>query len=236
MVKTVRFTGERDTGYPVTAASVYDGQRVDELIILDIEASGEDRGTLLTMIGEMSEECFMPLCVGGGIRSVDDIRMLLKSGADKVAINTAAVEAPDLIKDAATKFGSSTVVGSIDVKKNSFGAYEVFIRGGSKATGLDPVAWAKELEARGAGEIFLTSIDRDGTMEGMDIPLIQSVVNAVSIPVIASGGVGTLTHLHECLTEGGAAAVSAASIFHFTDQSPIKARKYLVDHGVNVRG
>ncbi|HLC76276.1 MAG TPA: imidazole glycerol phosphate synthase cyclase subunit [Candidatus Peribacterales bacterium] len=235
MVKTVHFTGERDTGYPVTAASVYDGQRVDELIILDIEASGEDRGTLLKIIGDMSEECFMPLCVGGGIRSVEDIRTLLKRGADKVAINTAAVETPHLIEDAAAKFGSSTIVGSIDVKKNALGTYEVFIRGGSIATGLDPVAWSKELERRGAGEIFLTSIDRDGTMEGMDIPLIQNVVKVVSIPVIASGGVGTLAHLHECLTDGGAAAVSAASIFHFTDQSPIKARKYLVDHGVNVR-
>ncbi len=230
VVKTIRFTDERDTGYPVTAASVYDGQRVDELMILDIEASAEDRKTLLGVIEEMSEECFMPLCVGGGIRSAEDIRTILKSGADKVAINTAAVEVEGLIEEVSRIFGSSTIVASIDVKEN-----EVYIRGGSEPTGLNPVKWAQELEERGAGEIFLTSIDRDGVMEGMDIPLIRSVVDAVTIPVIASGGVGTLAHLREALVEGGASAVSAASIFHFTDQSPIKARKYLVDHKVNVR-
>jgi cyclase len=235
MVKTVQFAGERDTGYPATAASTYDGQRTDELMLLDIEASEEGRGTLLEMVEEMSERCFMPLCVGGGIRSVEDIRAILKSGADKVAINTAAVEVEGLIKQAAEVFGSSTIVASIDYKKNPAGKNEVFIRGGSEPTGLDPVEWAKEVEQRGAGEIFLTSIDCDGKMEGMDIPVIRSIVDAVSVPVIASGGVGTLAHLREALVQGGASAVSAASIFHFTDQSPIKARKYLVDHGVNVR-
>lgn len=235
LVKTIKFSDERDTGYPTTAASVYDGQRVDELMIFDIEASAENRGMLFSIIEEMTEECFMPLCVGGGIRSVEDIRNILHSGADKVAVNTAAVEVDGLIEEAAHKFGSSTIVVSIDFKKNPDGRYGVFTRGGSQSTGLDPVEWSKEVEKRGAGEIFLTSIDRDGTMEGMDIELIRSVVDSISIPVIAAGGVGTLAHLREALVEGGASAVSAASIFHFTDQSPIKARKYLVDHGVNVR-
>jgi len=235
VVKTIKFENERDTGYPVTAASVYNGQRVDELMILDIEASAEERETLLDTVLEMSDRCFMPLCVGGGIRSVEDMQKILKSGADKIAINTAAVEVEGLIEQAAETFGSSTVVVSIDVKKNDKWEYEVFTCGGEREMGLDPVAWAREAEKRGAGEIFLTSIDRDGTMEGMDIPLIQKVVEAVSIPVIAAGGVGTLAHLREGFEKGGVSAVSAASIFNFTDQSPIKARKYLVDHGVNVR-
>ncbi len=177
----------------------------------------------------------MPLCVGGGVRSIGEMHTLFKSGADKVAINTAAVEVEGLIEETSHTFGSANVVGSIDYKKNAEGVDEVFVRGGSKATGLNPISWAQELEKRGVGEIFLTSIDRDGMMHGMDIEMIKNVVDAVSVPVIAAGGVGTLAHLHQCLDEAGASAVSAASIFHFTDQSPIKARKYLVNHGMNVR-
>ncbi len=234
MVKSVQFEGFRDTGHPLTAARIYDAQRVDELLVLDIFASRERRAMHLDIITQMSEECFMPLCVGGGIRTVDDIRSLLSKGADKVTINTAAVECEGLIEEAAHAFGSSTIVVSIDVRQTS-GRYEVFVRGGTEATGLDPVGWAKKAQALGAGEIFLTSIDRDGTLSGLDLPLIRTVVDAVSIPVIAAGGVGTLEDFRLGMEDGGASAVSAASIFHFTDQSPIKVRKYLVDRGVNVR-
>lgn len=235
MVKTIRFDQYRDTGHPITAARIYDAQRVDELVVLDIFASRENRGIFSDIVAHMSEECFMPLCVGGGIRTIEDIRILLGRGADKVAINTAAVECDGLIQNASQAFGSSTIVVSIDVRRKENDRYEVFIRGGTEATGLDPVFWAKKAEKLGAGEIFLTSIDRDGTMSGLDIPLIHSVVAAVTIPVIASGGVGTLDDFHIGMEDGGASAVSAASIFHFTDQSPIKVRKYLVDRGVNVR-
>lgn len=236
MVKSVRFGNYRDTGHPVTAAKIYDAQRADELIVLDISASREERGTLLSIVGAMAEECFMPLCVGGGIRAIGDIREIIRGGADKAAINTAAVETPALIEEAARTFGSSTIVVSVDYKKNARGFNEVFIRGGTVGTGRDPVSWTKEVAERGAGEILLTSIDRDGTMSGLDLPMIRAVVAAVTVPVIAAGGVGSLEDFRLGMEEGGACAVSAASIFHFTDQSPIKARKFLVDRGVNVRG
>lgn len=243
MVKSVQFGGFRDTGHPLTAARIYDAQRVDELLILDIFASRDRRGMHSEIVAQISEECFMPLCVGGGIRSVEDIRILLSKGADKVLINTGAVECEGLIGEAARAFGSSTVVVSVDVRRRPAsrlksemeGEYEVFVRGGTESTGLDPVSWSKTAQELGAGEIFLTSIDRDGTMSGLDIALIRSVADSVSIPVIASGGVGTLDDFRIGMEEGGASAVSAASIFHFTDQSPIKVRKYLVDRGVNVR-
>ena len=235
VVKSIRFGNYRDTGHPNTAARVYDAQRVDELVVLDISASSEKRKILFEIVAKMAEECFMPLCTGGGIRSIEDMQILLRNGADKIAINTAAVEVEGLIAEAAQKFGSSTIVVSIDAKKDPDGTYKVWTHGGTVETGLDPVAWAKEAAARGAGEIFLTSIDRDGTMEGLDIPLIQSVVKAVPIPVIAAGGIGSLEDMLNGLEVAGADAVSAASIFHFTDQSPIKARKYLVDHGAHVR-
>jgi len=231
MVKSVRFENFRDTGHPLTAARIYDAQRVDELVVLDIFASREGRGIHADVVTQMSEECFMPLCVGGGIRSVESIRMLIGKGADKVAITTAAVECEGFLQEAARIFGSA----NIDVRAGRHGGYEVFVRGGTQATGLDPVVWARKAQELGAGELFLTSIDRDGTMEGLDIPLIRSVVDAVTIPVIAAGGVGTLDDFRIGMEEGGASAVSAASIFHFTDQSPIKVRKYLVDRGVHVR-
>lgn len=230
MVKSVRFGNYRDTGHPLTAARIYDAQRADELIVLDISASTEGRSTLFEVIRQISDECFMPLCVGGGVRTLDDIRTLLKGGADKVSICTGAMEVDGLIERAAEKFGSSTIVGSIDFRSNG-----VFVRGGAKAAGIDVLTWAKTLEDKGAGEILLTSIDRDGTMKGLDIHMIRSVVDAVSVPVVASGGVGTLEDFEKGMLEAGASAVSAASIFHFTDQSVIKTRKYLVNHGVNVR-
>lgn len=230
MVKSRRFGDYRDVGDPVTAARVYDAQRADELIFLDISASRERRGLLLDVIRQVSAECFMPLGVGGGIRNIAEVRELLKVGADKVILNTAAVDVPGLIREAAEVFGSSTVVVSIDVKNDT-----VWVRGGTVDTGEDPVAYAKQMETEGAGEIMVTSIDRDGMMNGYDLDLIRAVADAVSLPVIASGGVGTLEDLKKGIVEGRAAAVAAASIFHFTDQSPIKARKYLVDHGVAVR-
>ncbi len=234
MVKSVQFADYRDVGHPVTTAKIYDAQRADELLFLDISASREDRKTFLDLVQTVAEECFMPLGVGGGITSVNEIRDLLKSGADKIVINTAAVENPELIQDAARRFGSSTIVVSIDVKKNPNGRDEVFIRGASEPTGLDPVVWAKQVEDLGAGEILLTSVDREGTMAGYDLPLLAGVVSKVSIPVIAHGGAGKLSDFKDAIS-AGASAVSAASIFHFTDQSPIKARKYLFDQGVNVR-
>jgi len=234
MVKSVRFGGYRDVGHPVTTAKIYDAQRADELIFLDISASREGRRTLFDYVRQVAEECFMPLGVGGGITSIEDIRELLKSGADKVVINTAAVENPELIRKAASRFGSSTIVVSIDVKKTPDGKYEVFTRGATAATGLDPVIWAKEAQNLGAGEILITSVDQEGTLAGYDTALIRSVAEAVSIPVIAHGGAGKLSDFKEAIA-AGASAVAAASIFHFTDQSPIKTRKYLHDAGVSVR-
>lgn len=230
MVKSRQFGNYRDVGDPVTAARVYDAQRADELVFLDISASQEGRGVLFDIIRRVSEECFMPLGVGGGIRSVAEIRELLKAGADKAIINTAAYEVPGLIQDAAEMFGSSTIVVSIDMKNGT-----VWIKGDTVDTGENPVAYAKKMEAEGAGEIMITSIDRDGMMNGYDIDLIRSVADAVSIPVIASGGAGSLEDLKKGIEDGHASAVAAASIFHFTDQSPIKARKYLFDRGIAVR-
>ena len=235
MVKTIRFGSYRDVGDPIKTAKIYDAQRADELIFLDIEASREKRGTLIDVVREVSKECFMPFGVGGGIRDLEDIRLLLRGGADKVVINTIAVEDPDFITKAAEKFGSSTIVVSIDVRKNKDGRYEVFTNGAGKATGLDPVDWAKIAVERGAGEIIITDADRDGTMEGLNIPLIRSVADSVNVPVIAVGGVANLQDFQNAFTEGGAQAVGAGSIFHFTDQSIIKTRGYLFNEGINVR-
>ncbi len=236
MVKSKQFTDYRDVGNPVTAARVYDAQRADELVFLDISASAEGRCTLVDIIRQVSEECFMPLGVGGGIRSVEEIRELLKAGADKVIINTAAYLSTGLVSQASHVFGSSTIVVSIDVRGNASQGWAVYGGIDRKATkGESPKDYAQRMESEGAGEFFLTSIDHDGMMNGYDLELIRSVADAVSIPVIASGGVGTLEDLKRGIEDGHASAVAAASIFHFTDQSPIKARKYLFDHGVNVR-
>lgn len=235
MVKTIKFNNLRDVGDPVTAARVYNAQNVDELIFLDITASQEKRSALFDIISQVTKECFMPLAAGGGIRTVEDIRQLLLVGADKVVINTAAVQNPQFISEAAKKFGCQCVIVSIDVKKKNSGQFEVFIEGGKISTGLEPVGWARRVEELGAGEIFITSIDKDGTMQGYEIELIKSISNKVTIPVIASGGAGTLQDLVEAVEAGGASAVAAASLFHFTDQSPIKARSFMRNAGLNVR-
>lgn len=235
MVKTVQFDKMRDVGNPVTAAKIYDAQIADELVFLDINASVEERKFLRDIINRVTEECFMPFAVGGGVKSLEDIQELLKIGADKVVINSAAVENPSLIKEAAKKFGSANIVVSIDYKINKDNKNEVYTHRGKKPTGLDPIAWAKEVEKLGAGEIIITSIDREGTMDGYDLDTLTKITESVGIPVVAHGGAGTLTHLKEGFTIGNASGVAAASIFHFTDQSPIKARQFLANEGVNIK-
>jgi len=234
-VKGKQFGNYRDTGNPVTAAKVYDAQRVDELVFLDILASRLGRATLLPIVTATAEQCFMPLAVGGGVKDVDDMRLLFKAGADKVSINTAAAERPDFINQAAEYFGSANVVVAIDYRLRGDGVREVYTHGGSVATGREALGWVEEAVARGAGEIILTSIDQEGTMTGYDLDFIRRVVDAVAVPVIAHGGAGTLAHLKQGIVEAHASGVAAASIFHFTDQSPIKARLYLKNEGVNVR-
>ena len=235
MIKTKQFDSFRDVGNPKTVAKVYNAQKADELIFLDITATDEKRNFLLDVIRSVAEECLIPITAGGGIKSIDQARELLQSGADKIAINTAAVEDPDFIKKLSEKFGKSTVVVSIDFKKNSNGQNEVFICRGKKSTGLEPVAWAKEVEELGAGEILLTSIDKEGMMTGYDLETIKLVSGAVSIPVIASGGVGTVQDLVDGIEIGRASAVAAGSIFHFTDQSIIKGHSYMRSAGLPVR-
>ena len=234
-IKTIRFDSIRDVGNPVTAARVYDAQGADELIFLDITASHERRETLFELVAQTAEQCFMPLTVGGGVRTVADIRKLLQAGADKVAINTAAVENHDFIREAADMFGSQCIVVSIDARLQAPHTYEVFTYRATKPTGHDPVEWAQRMADAGSGEIIITAVDRDGTMEGYDLDLVRSVADAVRVPVIASGGCGTLQHLVEGITHGHASAVSAASLFHFTDQSVIKAKTFMKVAGLDVR-
>lgn len=234
LVKGVKFDSWRRVGSVIQSVKVYNMREVDELIFLDITASKENREPDFKTVDEIADECFMPLTVGGGVKTIEDIRKLLQVGADKISINTAAVVNPQIIKLAAQKFGSQCVVVSIDVKKTSLG-YEIFIYSGTKATGLNPVSFAKEVEALGAGEILLTSIDQDGTMEGYDIDLIKSVTSVVSIPVIASGGAGNFEHMAQAVIEGKASAVAAASIFHFTQQTPLEAKHFLKQRINNIR-
>ncbi len=234
MVKTIQFDRLRDVGNPVTAAKIYDAQTADELAFLDILASVEERNILFDILDRVTEQCFMPLTVGGGIKTLDDIRKTLKAGADKVSINTKAVENPAFINEAARVFGSANIVVSIDYRKVN-GQNKVFIHSGKKETAYDPVAWAKEMEKRGAGEIIINCIDRDGMMNGYDIETISKVTSSVNVPIIAAGGAGTLQHFVDGITKGGASAVAAGSIFHFTDQSPIKARAFMKEAGLNVR-
>ncbi len=235
MIKTKQFGVYRDVGNPRTVAKVYDAQFADELIFLDITATAENRYFLLEVVKAVAEECFMPLTAGGGIKTVEQARELLHQGADKVAINTAVIENPQLITDLAKKFGKSTVVVSVDFKRNLEGKNEVFSTRGTKSTGLDPVLWAKEVEHRGAGEILLTSIDREGMMNGYDLEMIKAITSAVEIPVMASGGVGTIQDLVDGIKIGGASAVCAASIFHFTDQTIFKAHSHMKEAGLLVR-
>ena len=236
VVKGVNFVNLVDAGDPVAQAKFYDAEGADELCFLDITASSEDRATLYDVVRRTAEQCFMPLTVGGGVREVEDIRRLLLAGADKASINTAAVARPEFVREAAEKFGSQCVVVAIDAKQAAPGRWEVFTHGGRRATGIDAIAWAKRTTEAGAGEILLTSMDRDGTKQGFDIPLTLAISDAVRVPVIASGGVGTLTHLVEGVRDGHASAVLAASIFHFGTYRIREAKAALGAAGIPVRG
>ncbi|MBU6508220.1 MAG: imidazole glycerol phosphate synthase subunit HisF [Alphaproteobacteria bacterium] len=235
VVKGVNFVDLVDAGDPVEQAKVYDAEGADELTFLDITASAENRDTLYDVVRRTAEQCFMPLTVGGGVRTVDDIRKLLLAGADKASINTAAVARPELVREAAEKFGSQCIVVAIDAKQAGVGKWEVFTHGGRRATGLDAVEWAKRMATEGAGEILLTSMDRDGTQRGFDIALTRAIADAVPIPVIASGGVGALAHLVEGVRDGHASAVLAASIFHFGTFRVAEAKAALAAAGIAVR-
>ncbi|MCA8887415.1 MAG: imidazole glycerol phosphate synthase subunit HisF [Parvularculaceae bacterium] len=235
VVKGVQFVGLRDAGDPVEAAVAYDAAGADELCFLDISASAEGRGVLRDKVREVAEKCFMPLTVGGGVRSVEDFRTLLLAGADKVAINTSAVATPELVRDAARRFGAQCVVVAIDARRVAPGRWEIFTHGGRTTTGIDAVEFARKVEALGAGEILLTSMDADGGKKGYDIALLKAVTSQVTIPVIASGGAGEVDHLVRAITQGGASAVLAASIFHFGEVSLADARVGLAAAGAPVR-
>jgi cyclase len=235
VVKGINFVGLRDAGDPVEIARRYDEQGADELTFLDITASSDARDIILHIIEAVAAQVFIPLTVGGGVRQVDDIRRLLNAGADKVSINTAAVTNPQLVADAAGRFGSQCIVVAIDAKQVGTNRWEVFTHGGRHATGLDAVAWAQHLQQLGAGELLLTSMDRDGTKAGFDLGLTRAVADAVGIPVIASGGVGNLQHLADGITAGHADAVLAASIFHFGEYTVQQAKQLLREQGIEVR-
>ena len=239
VVKGVNFVGLRDAGDPVEIARAYDAQGADELCFLDITASHEERAILLDVVRKTAEAIFLPLTVGGGVRTVDDVRTLLNAGADKVSINTAAVERPELVREASESFGSQAIVVAIDARrrdpKDPSKGWEVFTHGGRRPRGLDAVEWARKMEDMGAGEILLTSMDRDGTQEGYDLELTRAVSDAVGIPVIASGGVGRLEHLRDGIIRGGADAVLAASIFHYGTYTVSKAKDFLGHAGIAVR-
>ena len=234
-VKGVNFVDLIDTGDPVEQAKVYDEQGADELTFLDITASHENRDTIFDVVNRTAEQCFMPLTVGGGVRQLEDIRKLLLAGADKVSINTAAVQRPEFVGGAAEKFGSQCIVVAIDAKTIGPGKWEIFTHGGRKPTGIDAIQWAGRMADLGAGEILLTSMDRDGTRSGFDIELTRTMADSVSIPVIASGGVGTLDHLVEGVRDGHASAVLAASIFHFGEYSIPEAKAHMAAAGVATR-
>jgi cyclase len=251
VVKGTKFLNLRDAGDPVECAKEYDRQGADELVFLDITASAENRSTMIDVVERTAGECFMPLTVGGGIRSGDDARAMLKAGADKCSVNTAAVQNPDLVRAGAERFGSQCIVVAIDAKRvasdqspatshqspvtNCHPHWQVFTHGGRKATGLDAVEWARRVESLGAGEILLTSMDTDGTKAGYDVTLTRAISEAVSIPVIASGGAGTLEHMAGVLTEGKADAVLAASIFHFGEYTVLQVKQFLKQKGISVR-
>jgi cyclase len=234
VVKGMNFVNLKDAGDPVVNAKAYEKQLADELCFLDITASPEKRRTILNVIEGVAREVFMPLTAGGGIRSIQDIRDVLLAGADKVTLNTAAIERPEIVREASDVFGSQCICIAIDAKRSGSG-FEVYTYGGRKPTGVEAIGWAKMVEQFGAGEILLTSMDRDGTKIGYDIPLTKAISEAVNIPVIASGGVGTLEHLYEGLVEGKADAVLAASIFHYREYTVIEAKEYLRGRGVAVR-
>jgi cyclase len=234
VVKGVNFVNLRDAGDPVELAARYDAEGADELVFLDITASSSARDTIVDVVSRTAEEVFIPFTIGGGIRSVADARRLLRAGADKVSVNTSAVARPELVSELATEFGTQCVVVAVDARRVA-GGFEVYTHGGRKPTGLDAASWAEEVEKLGAGEILLTSMDRDGTREGFDIELTRAVVDACNVPVIASGGVGTLEHLVEGVVDGGADAVLAASIFHFGEHTIAEAKALLTERGITVR-
>lgn len=235
VVKGVQFVNIRDAGDPVEIAKRYDDQGADELVFLDITASSDDRETMVHVVEEVAGQVFIPLTVGGGIRKLEDIRRMLNAGADKVAINTAAVFNPEFVREAALRFGSQCIVVAIDAKQVGDNTWEIFTHGGRKPTGLDAVEWAKKMVEYGAGEILLTSMDRDGTKEGFDNQLNRAISEAVNVPLIASGGVGTLEHLVAGVTQGYADAVLAASIFHFGEFTVAQAKEYMANNGLEVR-
>ena len=238
VVKGVNFVDIRDAGDPVEIAQRYNEQGADEITFLDITASHEGRDTTVHTVERIASEVFIPLTVGGGIRKVEDVRQMLNAGADKVGINTAAIHNPELVREAAERYGSQCIVVAIDAKQVEGGAqprWEIFTHGGRKPTGIDAIEWAAKMADFGAGEILLTSMDRDGTRDGFDLPLTRSIVDAVSIPVIASGGVGTLDHLAEGVIEGGADAVLAASIFHFGEYTVPQAKAHMAERGIEMR-
>jgi cyclase len=235
VVKGINFVELRDAGDPVEIARRYDAEGADELTFLDITASSDDRDLILHIIEDVASQVFIPLTVGGGVREVDDVRRLLNAGADKVSINTSAVTNPQLVADAANKYGSQCIVVAIDAKRGESGNWEVFTHGGRRATGLDAIDWAKKMQALGAGEILLTSMDRDGTKVGFDLPLTRAVSDAVSIPVIASGGVGSLQDLADGIVQGHADAVLAASIFHYGQHSVQEAKRFMAQQNIPVR-
>ena len=234
-VKGVNFVDLIDAGDPVEQAKFYDSQGADELTFLDITASHENRDTIFDVVSRTAEQCFMPLTVGGGVRAVEDIRKLLLAGADKVSINTAAVHRPEFVGEAAEKFGAQCIVVAIDAKATGPGKWEIFTHGGREPTGIDAIDWAKRMAKLGAGEILLTSMDRDGTRQGFDIDLTRTLADAVTVPVIASGGVGTLDHLVAGIRDGHASAVLAASIFHFGEYSIPEAKAYMAAAGIDIR-
>jgi len=235
LVKGVGFDSRRAVGSPMQAIKVYEMRGVDELVLFDVTATAQGRHPDHELIDELADECFMPLTVGGGVSTIDDVYRLLQVGADKVCLGTAIIEHPDLVDEAAGRFGAQCVVVSIDTRSAGGGPAEVFTRSGSLATGRDPVSLARELEERGAGEIIIQAVDRDGTMAGYDLETIRAVSRAVSVPVVASGGAGSYDDMLQALTVGEASAVAAASVFHFTEQTPRQAKEYLGTHGIPVR-
>ena len=235
VVKGVNFVDLRDAGDPVEAAIAYDAAGADELCFLDINATHENRGTMMDVVRRTAEACFMPLTVGGGVRTIDDINALLRSGADKVSINSAAVARREFVKEGAEKFGEQCIVVAIDAKRTGSDRWEIFTHGGRKSTGIDAIEYAQEVVSLGAGEILLTSMDRDGTRQGFDLPLTRAIVDSVPVPVIASGGVGNLDHLVDGIREGHATAVLAASIFHFGEFTIRQAKDHMVRSGLPMR-
>ena len=235
VVKGVNFVDLIDAGDPVEQAQVYDAQGADELIFLDITASADNRNTFYDVVNKTAEQCFMPVTVGGGVRTTEDIRKLLLAGADKVSINTAAISNPKFVQEASQKFGAQCIVVAIDAKSKGSEKFEIFTHGGRKETGIDAIEWAKRMADYGAGEILLTSMDRDGTKKGFNTLLTRAVSDAINIPVIASGGAGTLDHLYEGIEDGHASAILAASIFHFGTYTIAEAKQYLLSRGAQVR-